>query len=80
MYVGLWPWKSRVVAFARKREITGEPLNSRSQILAPNRREITGVDCTKSLTGWVQAWNQPWQDDPDTICLRKGQVAFRRQL
>ena len=45
MYVGLWPWKSRVVAFARKREITGEPLNSRSQILAPNRREITGVNC-----------------------------------
>ena len=38
-YVGLWPWKSRVVA------LTGEPLNSRSQILAPNRREITGVDC-----------------------------------
>ena len=27
------------------REITREPLNSRSQILAPNRREITGVDC-----------------------------------
>ena len=42
MYVGLWPCKSRVVAL---REITGEPLNSRSQILAPNRREITGVDC-----------------------------------
>ena len=37
---------SRVVAFARQREITGEPLNSRSRILAPNRREITGVDCT----------------------------------
>ena len=36
---------SRVVAFARQREITGEPLNSRSRILAPNRREITGVDC-----------------------------------
>ena len=45
MYVGLWPCKWRVVAFARKREITGEPLNSRSQILAPNRREITGFDC-----------------------------------
>ena len=45
MYVGLWPCKSRVMAFAGKREITGEPLNSRSQILAPNRREITGVDC-----------------------------------
>ena len=26
-------------------EITGEPLNSRSRILAPNWREITGVDC-----------------------------------
>ena len=36
---------SRVVAFARQREITGEPLNSRSRILAPNKREITGVDC-----------------------------------
>ena len=30
---------------ARQREITGEPLNSRSRILAPNKREITGVDC-----------------------------------
>ena len=40
------PWKSRVWAFARKREITGEPLNSRSRILAPKWREITGVDCT----------------------------------
>ena len=39
------PWKSRVWAFARKREITGEPLNSRSRILAPKWREITGVDC-----------------------------------
>ena len=28
------------------REITGEPLNSHSRILAPNRCEITGVDCT----------------------------------
>ena len=37
---------SRVEAFARQREITGEPLNSRSRILAPNKREITGVDCT----------------------------------
>ena len=36
---------SRVVVFARQREITGEPLNSRSRILAPNKREITGVDC-----------------------------------
>ena len=26
-------------------QITGEPLNSRSRILAPNKREITGVDC-----------------------------------
>ena len=49
MYVGLWPCKSSVVAFAQKREITGEPLNSRSQILAPNRREITGVDCMKVI-------------------------------
>ena len=40
------PWKSRVWAFARKREITGEPLNSRSRILAPKWREITGVNCT----------------------------------
>ena len=40
------PWKSRVWAFAQKREITGEPLNSRSRILAPKWREITGVDCT----------------------------------
>ena len=47
MYVGLWPCKSRVVAFVRKREIKGEPLNSRLQILAPNKREITGVDCTR---------------------------------
>ena len=39
------PWKSRVWAFARKREITEEPLNSRSQILDPKWREITGVDC-----------------------------------
>ena len=30
---------------AKARKIMGEPLNSRSQILAPNRREITGVDC-----------------------------------
>ena len=50
---------SRVVAFARQREITGEPLNSRSRILAPNKREITGVDCTKSmdLVWWTDiAW------------------------
>ena len=38
---------SRVGAFAQQREITGEPLNSRSRILAPNKREITGVDCIK---------------------------------
>ena len=30
----------------RLREITGEPLNSCSRILDPNKREITGVDCT----------------------------------
>ena len=42
---------SRVVAFARQREITGEPLNSRSWILAPNRREITGVDC---INNWIE--------------------------
>ena len=36
--------------FTRQREITGEPLNSRSRILAPNKREITGVDC---ITCWV---------------------------
>ena len=53
MYVGLWPSKSRVMAFVRKREITGEPLNSRSQILAPNRREITGVDCTKKSNAYL---------------------------
>ena len=33
------------------REITGEPLNSHSQILAPNRCEITGVDCTYT---WIR--------------------------
>ena len=27
----------------------GEPLNSRSRILAPNWREITGVDCTSPI-------------------------------
>ena len=32
--------------FGPSREITGEPLNSRSRILAPKWREITGVDCT----------------------------------
>ena len=31
--------------FELSREITGEPLNSRSRILAPNWREIMGVDC-----------------------------------
>ena len=36
---------SRVGAFAQQREITGEPLNSCSRILAPNKREITGIDC-----------------------------------
>ena len=46
VYVGLSViLNSRLVAFARQREITGEPLNSRSRILAPNRREITGFDC-----------------------------------
>ena len=45
------PWKSQVWAFERKREITGEPLNSRSQILAPKWREITGVDCTVVTLG-----------------------------
>ena len=46
---------SRVVAFAGQREITGEPLNSRSRILAPNRREITGVDYTfLAIPPW---WN-----------------------
>ena len=43
---GIWSRKLRVWAFACKREITGEPLNSRSGILAPNWCEITGVDCT----------------------------------
>ena len=42
---------SRVGAFARQREITGEPLNSRSRIMAPNKREITGVDCTANSLG-----------------------------
>ena len=38
--VGLWwSWKSRV---------WGEPLKSRSRILAPNWHEITGVDCTSA--------------------------------
>ena len=40
------PWKSRVWAL-----ITGEPLNSRSRILAPKWREITEVDCI-----WVRAY------------------------
>ena len=51
----------RVVAFARQREITGEPLNSRSRILAPNRREITGVDCT------IITWTNVDQDD--VLCI-----------
>ena len=46
------PWKSRVWALARKREITGEPLNSRSRILAPKWREITGVDCITKFSGF----------------------------
>ena len=37
---------SQVGAFALSREITGEPLNWRSQILAPNKREIT---CPKTV-------------------------------
>ena len=48
------PWKSRVWAFARKREITGEPLNSRSRIVAPKWREITGVDCTNLQADHLQ--------------------------
>ena len=35
--------------FGPSRERTGEPLNSRSRILAPNWREITGVDCNRIL-------------------------------
>ena len=38
--------KSRVCVLARKREITGEPLNPRLRILAPNWRKITGIDCS----------------------------------
>ena len=38
---------SREFGPSRESEITGEPLNSRSQILAPKWREITGVDCTR---------------------------------
>ena len=40
-------------ASRRLREITGEPLNSRSRILDPNKREITGVDCNKAFTGTI---------------------------
>ena len=44
--VGLWSW---IRESAPSREITGEPLNSRSRILAPNKREITGVDSNYNL-------------------------------
>ena len=44
---------SRVVAFARQWEITGEPLNSHSRILALNRCEITGVDCIGHIKGML---------------------------
>ena len=44
--VGLWSW---IRESWSSREITGEPLNSRSRILAPNRREITGVDCIRKV-------------------------------
>ena len=40
--MGLWSW---IRESAPSREITGEPLNSRSRILAPNKRKITGFDC-----------------------------------
>ena len=40
-----WHWSSACPFIARKHEITGEPLNLKSRILAPNWREMTGVDC-----------------------------------
>ena len=38
--------------FGPSREIMGEPLNSRSRILAPNWRKITGVDCSNCKGSW----------------------------
>ena len=61
--VTMWdsdPWKSRVWAFTRKREITGEPLNSRSLILAPNSREITGVDCIRLWCFFDDLLHKKW--------------------
>ena len=46
-------------ASRRLREITGEPLNSRSRILDPNKREITGVDCTECNSPLCAVW-WPW--------------------
>ena len=46
--VKMWDCYRASREFGPSREITGEPLNSRSWILAPNWREITGVDCIYS--------------------------------
>ena len=48
--VKIWDCDRASRKFGLSRDITGEPLNSRSRILAPNWREITGVDCI--ITIW----------------------------
>ena len=84
-----WSWKSRVWAFARKHEITGEPLNSRSRILTPNWREITGVDCILSeiALDWMsmsqrQDWFRLWLGvgQPPGVWLPQGNATFSRSL
>ena len=44
--VKMWDCDRASREFGPSCERTGEPLNSHSRILAPNWREITGVDCT----------------------------------
>ena len=56
-------------ALARQREITGEPLNSRSRILAPNRREITGVDCIVNGCHACQLVSRKQPPEPMTTTL-----------
>ena len=49
--VEMWECDPTSREFGSSRESTGEPLNSHPRILAPNWREITGVDCTQ--WSWV---------------------------
>ena len=58
--VKIWDCDRASRKFGLSRDITGEPLNSRSRILAPNWREITGVDCI--ITIWQICTKNTFQD------------------